>query len=535
MSAGFIVRILTMFLMILIAGRFMIAVDFVPTLNDIISIFKIASLEGPDRWVNGFFGPGYTLLYLLTGGSMALTAAIFLLLTAVSFWLMSGLFATVRFPAALSEEASGTGTVLSATGETPLAGSIPAIAAFLIHLVLFAVLKLNYSDGVFLFLLSIGLMLFLRCVMSDSRIGAAASAGLLAAGFSVLFRQHALPFLLIFLTAAVLSSAYQSRFADRAAASAADPGHSADHPSDGLPGRMIKTVRSAAPLFAYSWGLILIPLAGFLAITVIHPDIRPVSWQKFNVYQFLYGMDWYRVDLLLASAGYQEFSLLSVLADDPARPFRAAAAAVRPLWLPLVLVLAIPAGGWFLTRHWFHAAACITAIIYIPLILPGLERGLYPAMLAASLSFGFLICAFRKHPRMPAALAAIVLIAGGLSLLHLIREEVHLREQNRYMEQELEPALKQLGATDANRIMTDDYNIWFRNYNTLQVNNFQGWLNKHPAFRDFQPNTMFRQRDFDNNGIHYIVYLTDGYIAGEYPDVSCSEHITLKYHHICKL
>jgi hypothetical protein len=36
-----------------VALWFQIAVEFVPALNDIISIYRISALENPDRWING--------------------------------------------------------------------------------------------------------------------------------------------------------------------------------------------------------------------------------------------------------------------------------------------------------------------------------------------------------------------------------------------------------------------------------------------------------------------------------------------------
>ncbi len=47
-----------------------------PTHNDLIAILKIARLDGPEKWLNGFYGPGYTALALLIGPSVYAFGAI---------------------------------------------------------------------------------------------------------------------------------------------------------------------------------------------------------------------------------------------------------------------------------------------------------------------------------------------------------------------------------------------------------------------------------------------------------------------------
>lgn len=470
------------------AGWFIIAVEFAPTLNDVVSIYNIASLEGADRFVNGFYGPGYTFLYLLLGEPLSRLAGVYILLMTVSCLM------TARLITRFSEN----GYIYSSW-----------ISLFF-HLFLFAVLKTNYSDGIFLFMLSIGLSLYLTGFWGKSGDRTQNHSfyyewtGLFVAGSTVLFRHHGLIFLLIFISILILTMT---------------------RTSGNFPLRRL----------VISWGALLLPFAMLILLSFFIPELRPESWQKFNMYRFVYGMDWYRVDLLLNSSAYQNFSLTGALINDPVPVVRSIAGVLYHAMVLVTLLILIPAVAYKITKDRFHLAVLLTVLLYLAIILPGLERGLYPLMLIVFLS---IVASFYKVPRHPArnlTIFFLTLFVGGLSVFYLVKEAGKLREQNDYVQNQVEETLLDLGAVDGREIFTDDFNIWFSSFDNLKIRNFQGWLNLHPHFHAFQPNAIFQEQRFDVNNISYIVYLNNGYISEQYPGLPCMEIVMLEKHHICKL
>ncbi len=469
---------------------FYFEVEFAPALNDIISIYKIAALDGAGKWINGFYGPGYTLILILAGESFVPLAVLSTILMVISFVLVSRL------------------TALLMKGEHFLS----IFTTLIFFLLLFAVLKTNYSDAIFVYLLFSGLALYLYGYFSEIRNRVRGRKrnmplemlGLIIAGSVVLFRHHGLVFLLIFLTLlTVLGPNWIGRF----------------------PFRRIVGIYSA----------LLVTFVGLFILSLFVREFQHVNWQTFNLYKFFYGMDWYRVDQVLDSPSYLQFSILGTVAEQPFYSLTRIGAAIYQELLPILIVTGIPALGYLITKDRFHLVVLVTILAYIAMVLPGLDRGLYPLMLIVFLSFVLLL--YRSMMILPGffGMLLVLLAVGGGSVHHLLIKRSQLQDHNRYIREEVEQTLRTMGAVDAGTLFTDDYNLVLFSYNTLDINNFQGWLNLHPDFQDLHPNTIFQQHLFDDHDIDYVVYLRNGYISETYPDLPCVEQSTLNEHHICKL
>ena len=54
-----------------------------PTQNDIFSVLEISSLSSEARWINGFYGPGYSVISVLIGPNVQAFGALFCFLISV--------------------------------------------------------------------------------------------------------------------------------------------------------------------------------------------------------------------------------------------------------------------------------------------------------------------------------------------------------------------------------------------------------------------------------------------------------------------
>ena len=122
---------------------YLIVLKGYPQLNDIGGILKISALPGNQKWINGFFGPGYTYLSIIFNPKVSTFALIYGALIIISTYI------SYKVSVAYTENKNVVETLYSYTA---------LISYFSITLF---ELRLNYSDGIFILLLYDGLMVFI--------------------------------------------------------------------------------------------------------------------------------------------------------------------------------------------------------------------------------------------------------------------------------------------------------------------------------------------------------------------------------------
>lgn len=464
-------------------------VSFVPVLNDIVSIYRISSLEGPDRWLNGFYGPGFTILHDITGGSVRHTAWFFLVLMMISFWCTAGLAIRLHV------------NPLAALGST-----------FVFHLLLLALLKTNYSDGIFLFLLFSGITLFFTGVLSargsraDLDAGLATMTGLLLAGSTVLFRHHGLPLMLMLIAAGAFIGSYRSL-----------------------------KLRSGIHRFVLYLLVLLFPLVVLITVGRLTGLPLMENWQMFNLYKFFYGVDWYRMEDLSASASWQAFHPIGTVVSRPDLLLRGMVRSLQSASFSLFFVFMTPLMGWLLFRQRIQGVLLASSALYTIIMLPGLDRGIYPLWIMVFLSWMLMNSRSSALSAGKVQATVLLLVLAG-SVFHLVNEMNDQQQRNRYIREEMEPSLAALGVQQAGQILTDDFDLFLFRYDTIQLQTFNGWLWMHPHYRNYTPNEwLARPEIMTNQGIDHVIYRKNGYIERHYPELPCKEQIPLKHHVLCRV
>ena len=116
-----------------------------PTLNDIIGVLRISAMDDLGKWRNGFYGPGYTLIYNIIGAKILNWAILYIGIMIVSLSL--SMVYIMKF---LAQFDGLTNSVKYSLG----------FITIFFYLFLYNKVGLNYTDGLFIYLLFIGLSLY---------------------------------------------------------------------------------------------------------------------------------------------------------------------------------------------------------------------------------------------------------------------------------------------------------------------------------------------------------------------------------------
>lgn len=514
-------------------------VRFTPSLNDILGVYGIAALPDRTRWINGFYGPAYTLIHDVTGGSLASLAVV----------------DSVSLSIALGSSLILTGW---AWGWRRLGAAVAVNIAF--YGVLCWLMLGNYTDSPFLFVLATGFNVFALGVMPRPGEWPAARrersppgsglawVGLVLMGTAATMRQHGLAFALL----VVAAVGYVRRDELRTTA--------------GRVAAVLALPTLALGLFAFHG----VPL---------------VNWQKFNVYKMLFGVDWYGVDSLIRSADYIRFSTLDYLTSHPAEVVAVVAGVLYDARSWVTIVVLTHALCWLRTRSRTVLAWAVASLAYLALVAPGMDRGIYPvflltfhagvvtvadspaavwskpsvrvtaALLALASAYVFLISPGFRRPVYPLYLLVVLgLLGGGASLLSrrpamalvaaaalLVVADVsgkilgdlrNLRERRDYWGR-LESTILELGANGGDEVFTDEFGFYMPRLGPLRT--YQGWMNLHPAFGAFRPSLIRNDDDLVAQGVRFVLLGEEGPARDLVVDSSCRRLVAVGPYSVCDL
>ncbi len=455
----------------------MILTYFYPTLNDIVGILTISSLEGTAKWLNGFYGPGYTIISKFIGFDMSHWGVLYL--STIFLSLMCSLY-FIRQINKLERDSSKK--------------YILALGNILFHIFLFLQIGFNYSDGIFIFLLFSGMSLFFSASYIN-RYTMAQIIGLLIMGSTILFRTHGLIFSIMVVVLFLLFA---------------------------------KT--SAKHLF-YTLGILLLPTFLYFGLFYIN-DIPYQNWQKFNMVKFLYGIDFYRVDMLLEDEKYKNFNLFSAIFNNTANVIHQSISVLKISIPQTFLFFIAPLFAYVITRKNFFLAALVIAIIYFIIILPGWLRGVYPLYILTYMVFVYLYLLKNNFKFLWISILIVLSINLWKPIQYTYYQALGQRHYAEYIQNNLESSMKKVGIKDINTVFTDDYDLYLYSFDILKIHNFNGWSALHPARTNEKPNKMFKESSFDQHGINYIIAKKGGYIERAYAPIKYKDVVSLNYHNI---
>ena len=133
--------ILVFFLLIFFGS--IVLVDAYPHNNDILYIFRISSLEGNYKFINGLYGPGYTYFTLLFTDSLNIFIIFICLLMVLSSFLIS--FLLKKFTVNFFKSEKNTIYLIS----------------LIFHLIILLSAGFNPSENIFLMLFYNGILFFI--------------------------------------------------------------------------------------------------------------------------------------------------------------------------------------------------------------------------------------------------------------------------------------------------------------------------------------------------------------------------------------
>ena len=146
-------------------------VDGYPQNNDILHIFKITSLDGKLKFINGVYHPGYAYYSLIFSNSLKI------LTTVIFFLIIFSIFLIFKF------------INLFSLNESKNERLFLYIFSILFHFIIISTIGLNHSDCLFLLLFYNGFLLFIYSYYFKYNKFLYIT-GLLIIGISILFRHH---------------------------------------------------------------------------------------------------------------------------------------------------------------------------------------------------------------------------------------------------------------------------------------------------------------------------------------------------------
>ncbi len=474
-----VIFILSLSLIFIVAMALFFLVGGYSQSNDIMGVLRIASFDGQARWINGFYGPGYAYLASFIGLDV-FTFGLFYHSLLFLFVLTVGIFSIS----------------ITSQKETMDKVAVYLTILFLVCITVFN-LGLNYTDGIFLLLLFLGgVGVFYYLFVHQNPKYLIPSALLL--GSSILFRHHGYVFL-------TLLAVNLGVFAIRS-----------------------KTQVNRKHIFIFAFCFFSPILISTLHLSTLQ---GVVSWQKFNLYKFFYGVNWHEVGFLLQTEEYKKFNLNLLAQNEPFLILRVLVttsySAFKNL-APFLLALLFLA---FITKEKKYLLFVGFFLLYTIAVLPGWVRGIYPLYLVFTLLIVYSILLKKVPPRLILISLLIASPALALSFKGWVKEAGGTISSYNYVTNILEPELSQYGVTTGNEIFTDDYNLFFSNYDILRVCNFGGWLMLHPKFKNkYDPGEILRSGRSDDCQLKVIVAYKNGYIHGKYIDFEYRKKVTLKNH-----
>jgi hypothetical protein len=212
------------------------------------------------------------------------------------------------------------------------------------------------------------------------------------------------------------------------------------------------------------------------------------SWQIFNIYRFFFGVEWSFIPELLASDVYREFDLFSFVLSNPIKFFGFFVSEFFSALKISYLFLFIPLYFYISTKSRLQLIYFLAAVVYILIVLPGVERGILPLYILLGISLLTAIFAADeinlRNFGFPSLLIVIAIVGGVRSF---VKFENQAFQHAALMRSTIAPYLRSQGVKSPSQIFTDDFDIYITD---LEAESFMrcgylGWLALHPSFKSY--------------------------------------------------
>ena len=437
-SKNIFILTLTVFHIIYFFSIFL--VDGYPQNNDILHIFKITSLEGNLKFINGLYGPGYAYYSLIFSNSITVLSFFLSFLSILSSILINLLLSNYTKNLAKNEKFT------------------LYLFSLLFHLIIILSLGFNHSESVFLLLFYNGALVFIfGYYIKDKNL--IYIFGLLLLGVSILFRQHgiiALFFLFIFFLFFEIYHCKKNIF-----------------------------------LFSREYFIIGILLLCPILLSLIHlysiDAIR--MWQtSFRLHMITYVHDWgdWRdLKYLIKSEDIKNFNIFEADLNHLLNILRNFTFAALKQVYPFIFCFLI---AFAASKKKIVLISLCLFLMFIFMILPGFHKGYFPGVILCFISI--LICFREISQKKIASFFVFIFLFGHLFYLsENYTENVNERYRiNNDIKKNIVPFLKNKQIRYRN-IFADDLNFYSSQIDGERVKlcNWGGWLLLHPYLDSYYP------------------------------------------------
>ena len=431
---------ITLIIFYLIYLSSIILTDGYPINNDILYIFKISSLEGNSKFINGLYGPGYTYYSLIFSNSLTVLTFVLCLLIFTSGFLLSLILNNFSQNINYKEKA------------------IIYLISFLFHLIIILSINFNHSEAIFLLLFYNGILIFVLGYYFKKNL-LIYTTGLLLLGISILFRQHgviALFFLYLFFII------FETYYFDK------------------------KFIFSIKKYLIF--GFILIgPL--IIAFTHLYMIDSIRMWQtSFRLHMIFFvdqWGDWRDLKYLLKQEDVKNFNISKVEINKIWKEFYNFSNHALKILYPFLFCFII---SFMISRKKIILIALIFFVIFILLILPGFHKGYFPALFLCFISI--LLC-FKElsNKKISLFIISIFLFGHLLYLTERYYKNVLINYKvNKDIKTNIVPYLNKKNLKYEN-IFSDHLSFYSTKIdgNINKLCNWGGWFLMHPYLEDYYP------------------------------------------------
>ena len=415
-------------------------VEGYPQNNDILYIFKITSLEGNLKFINGLYGPGYAYYTLIFSNSLTLLTVIIYCLGVLSSYLIHKI---------LSDYSKN----IPKNDEFTL-----YLFTLLFHLIIIMSLGFNHSESIFLLLFYNGALSFILGYYFKSK-DYTYIIGLLLLGISILFRQHgviALFFLFVFFICFEFYYFKKNIF-----------------------------------ISAKEYTVFLMVLFSPYLLSLIHlysiDAIR--MWQtSFRLHMIInvdsWG-DWRDLKYLLKTEDYTNFNIFQVDSNILLKTFLDFTGNALKILYPFIFCFLI---AFNLSKRKIILISLSLFIMFILIILPGFHKGYFPVILFCFIST---IISFKEiSQKKIASFFIFILLFGHLFYLteRYGENTIQRYKVNNDIKNKIVPFLNDKKIKYQN-IFADSLDFYSTKINGDQhrLCNWGGWFLLHPYLEDYYP------------------------------------------------
>ena len=417
-----------------------------PITNDIIHIFKISAIEGNLKFVNGYFGPGYTYYSLLVSSS----------LTTLSFVIVYLSLQSAYFVYAITELVKNKLDKLE---------KFYMYSLFLIfHLIFIITLSFIHTENLFLLLLYNGILIFIIGYYLKKKI-IIYIIGAFIIGLSTIFR-HQGPIIVFFLFTLFLY--YEIFYCNKKISSY-------------FKKYIIVTTALAIPFIISYSHLFLIDAFSQLITTG-------------KLYYFFHGDklgDWRDLKEIYNSNHYLSFRLFDEELDHVISIIinHLKGAFFQKLY-PFIFCFLL---AYLASRKKIILFSLSIFIIYIIIILPGYHLAYFPALLIIYITILISIKELKKK-KLISCLILSFLIGH---LIYISNKHLSYTKEKYILHKEINnkivPILNKNDIRYSN-VFSDDFEFYTNklNGNIERLCNWGGWLIKHPYYKDYYPRKVLK-------------------------------------------